>query len=89
MTNEDMIELQWMAARYAQGRMTFATDTVNSITLRMIESGIYPTPDHTRGYGAPSPTVWVYDGSFGWPMQHVEKHGWDGRKLRREQEAKA
>ena len=40
MTNidpNDLIELQWMAARYAHERKTFASDTVNQITLRMIQ----------------------------------------------------
>lgn len=88
LTDQDLIELQWMAARYAHERMTFSADIVNSITLRMIESGIYPTPDRVRGDETTGPTVWVKDGSFGWPTQHIEKHGWDGRKLRREQEVK-
>ena len=74
----DLIELQWMAARYAHDRHTFSTDTVNQITLRMIEAGIYPTPDHVRG--ATGPTVWVKDGDFGWPTAMIERHGWDGRK---------
>lgn len=80
----DLIELQWMAARYAHERKTFASETVNSITLRMIEAGIYPTPDRVRGDDVTGPTVWVKDGDFGWPTEMIEKHGWDGRKLRKD-----
>lgn len=80
----DLIELQWMAARYAHERKTFASDTLNRITLKMIENGIYPTPDHVRSDGINGPTVWVKDGDFGWPTDMIEKHGWDGRKLRKE-----
>ena len=83
MNATDMIELQWMAARYAHERRTFASHTVNQITLRMIEAGIYPTPDIVRGDDAPIPTVWVRDGDFGWPTDMIDKHGWDGRKLRK------
>lgn len=87
MTNlnaNDLVELQWMAARYAHERKTFASDTVNSITLRMIEAGIYPTPDRVRGDDTTGPTVWVKDGDFGWPLAMIEKHGWDGRKQRKD-----
>lgn len=80
----DLIELQWMAARYAHERKTFASETVNSITLRMIEAGIYPTPDRVRGDDTTGPVVWVKDGDFGWPTEMIDKHGWDGRKLRKE-----
>jgi hypothetical protein len=90
--NQDLIDMQIYAARYAHNRRTFAAHTMNQITLKMIENGIYPIPDTTRNHfeepdsteGAPSPTVWVRDGDFGWPMDLIEKHGWDGRKLRPE-----
>ena len=82
--SDDLRELQWMAARYAHERKTFATNTVNQITLRMIQGGIYPTPDHVRGDGINGPTVWVKDGGFGWPTDMIEKHGWNGRKLKKE-----
>lgn len=78
-TNDDLIDMQWMAARYAQDRMTFSTDTVNQITARMIENGVYPRPDKTRSDDG-TPTVWAKDGSFGWPTQLIERYGWDGRK---------
>ena len=80
-TNDDLIDMQWMAARYAQDRMTFSTDTVNQITARMIENGVYPRPDKTRSDDG-TPTVWAKDGSFGWPTQLIERYGWDGRKQR-------
>ena len=80
-TNDDLIDMQWMAARYAQDRMTFSTDTVNQITARMIENGVYPRPDKTRSDDG-TPTVWAKDGSFGWPMRLIERYGWDGRKQR-------
>lgn len=89
MTNlnaNDLVELQWMAARYAHERKTFASDTVNSITLRMIEAGIYPSPDRVRGDDTTGPTVWVKDGDFGWPLAMIEKHGWDGRKQRKDKQ---
>lgn len=82
----DLVELQWMAARYAHERKTFASDTVNSITLRMIEAGIYPSPDRVRGDDTTGPTVWVKDGDFGWPLAMIEKHGWDGRKQRKDKQ---
>jgi hypothetical protein len=78
-TNEDLINMQWMAARYAQDRKTFSTDTVNQITARMIENGVYPRPDKTRSDDG-TPTVWARDGSFGWPTQLIERYGWDGCK---------
>jgi hypothetical protein len=74
----DMIDLQWMAARYAHERRTFSPHTVNTITVKMIQDGVMPMADTTRD--APEPTVWVRDGDFGWPMDLVEKYGWDGRK---------
>lgn len=77
-----LLDLQWMAARYANERSTFAPNNVNEITLKMIESGVYPSPDRTRD--APESTVWVKDGGFGWPTDLIEKHGWDGRKQRKE-----
>ena len=77
--NEDMIELQWMAARYAHDRRSYSTDTVNSITLRMIRSGIFPRPDRADIRSSPKPTVWVRDADFGWPTALIEQYGWDGR----------
>ena len=80
-SDDDMIELQWMAARYAHERNTFASDTINTVTARMIISGIYPKTDTTRHE---YPTVWAKDGQFGWPMELIERYGWDGRKLRKD-----
>lgn len=77
MDPNDIVELQWLAARYAHERMTYAADKVNAITARMIDAGIVPQTDPIRG---DVPTVWVRDGSFGWPKPLIEKYGWDGRK---------
>jgi len=81
-SNDDVIQLQWMAARYAHNRRSYSTGMVNDITLKMIQNGIYPTPDQTRD--APEPTVWAKDGDFGWPADLIEKHGWNGCKQRGE-----
>jgi len=84
-SGDDMIELQWMAARYAHDRNTFASDTVNRITAKMILSGIYPKPDITRKDDENEhTTIWAKDGQFGWPMELIERYGWDGRKQRKD-----
>ena len=79
----DLCDLQWMAARYAHNRRSYSTGMMNDLTLKMIENGVYPPPDQTRD--APEPTVWVCDGDFGWPLKYIEKHGWNGRKLRKDE----
>jgi hypothetical protein len=80
--NNDLHDLQWMAARYAHNRRSYSTGMINDITLKMIQNGIYPMPDQTRE-DAPEPTVWAKDGDFGWPLKMIEDHGWDGRKQRK------
>lgn len=77
----DLCDLQWMAARYAHNRRSYSTGMMNDLTLKMIESGVYPRPDKTRSDDG-TPTVWARDGSFGWPTQLIERYGWDGRKNR-------
>ena len=79
-SSQDVIDLQWMAARYAHNRQSYSTGMVNDLTVKMIQNGIYPLPDQTRE--APEPTVWVKDSMFGWPENLIEKYGWDGRKNR-------
>ena len=76
----DMIQLQWMAARYANGRSTMAPAIINQITVRMIENGILLYPDGEGVRQSERPTVWVRDGTTGWPFELIEKYGWDGRK---------
>jgi hypothetical protein len=76
----DLIDFQWMAARYAHNRRTFAANTVNKATAKLLDAGYKLFPDGTRD--APEATVWVKDGDFGWPDDLIEKYGWDGRKNR-------
>jgi hypothetical protein len=74
----DLVDLQIYAARYAHNRRSVSTYALNSITEKLIKAGYNLIADTTRD--APEPTVWVMDGDFGWPMDLVEKYGWDGRK---------
>lgn len=79
-SNMDLRDIQVYAARYAHNRMTFATQTVNDFTAKLIEAGIPLCVDQTRDAEKPDGTVWVKDGGFGWPEHLIEKYGWDGRK---------
>ena len=74
----DLIDFQWMAARYAHNRRTYAAITVNKATARLLDAGYHLLADPTRE--APEPTVWVKDGDFGWPEDLIERYGWNGRK---------
>lgn len=82
-SNMDLRDIQVYAARYAHNRMTFATQTVNDFTAKLIEAGIPLVVDQTRDADKPDGTVWVKDGGFGWPEHLIEKYGWDGRKLQK------
>lgn len=80
-SNMDLRDIQVYAARYAHNRKTFATDTVNNFTAKLIEAGISLCVDQTRDAEKPDGTVWVKDGGYGWPNHLIEKYGWDGRKF--------
>ena len=72
----EVMELQFYAARYAHNRISYATQTINQITARLLDAGFILIADTTRD--APEPTVWVKDGDFGWPDESIAKYGWDG-----------
>ena len=84
LSRQDILDLQTYAARYAHERRSVAPYAMNSITCKLIEAGIYPYADHVRADVDGPPTVWVKDGDFGWPLDLIEKHGWDGKKLFKE-----
>ena len=73
----DMIELQYIASKLANKNEQHSF-TVNMITARMIDAGLNPIVDYSRG--SPKPTIWSMDKKYGWPSLLIDKYGWDGRK---------
>lgn len=55
-TDEDIANLHWMARRYADGRMTYASSMFNEITRKLLVSGVKLNPTGDR-------TIWAGDGS--------------------------
>lgn len=68
----------WMARRYADGRSAVSPYIFNSATAKAIELGIIDDGYAERGITLKDnvkATVWAKDGMFGWPLDHIKKHG--------------
>jgi hypothetical protein len=61
-----VVDLQWMARRYADGRKTYAPSMVNDITLQALRMGI-PIKKANE-----DEEIWAYDGMFGYGNQPHE-----------------
>ena len=71
-----LTELQYAAREYADGRMTYLTQSINEATAALLDAGVKL---HTR-HGQPS--VWASDGNFGPTRDMIERYGIDGKKAR-------
>lgn len=75
-------QLQFWARRYANKRMTYCVEDVNSLTAKLIDLGGQPKADldeRDREFKTTG-TVWANDGNFdGAVKPYVEKYGRDGK----------
>lgn len=68
LSDKDIKDLAYWARRYADGRSTYVTTSINNIIDKMIDKGIYPEKDDTllsRG------GLYVSDGMFGFWVNGV------------------
>lgn len=69
--------LQFWARRYANGRMTYAPEDVNKLTVQLLELGAKLQPETA---GRDKGSIWANDPSSGqYLVELINKYGLDGK----------